>query len=177
MNHNYNPSSQHQSPVYEQNGFAFIQQPLHDTLPTSQTFTPQRMPILQPSPAHPSIQQLHPLIMPSHSTWPSMLTNPASYPPPTVTVPVSAPPVVRGNGTRVATGHSTSSPRKTLTDSDRRRMCQYHLDNPSVKQTEIGGEFYIRTCPVPWNIVPRLLEQEPKGPVILRKNFSLQPTN
>jgi hypothetical protein len=26
-----------------------------------------------------------------------------------------------------------------LTDQDRRRMCQYHEENPSVKQTEIGG--------------------------------------
>jgi hypothetical protein len=26
-----------------------------------------------------------------------------------------------------------------LTDQDRRRMCQYHEDNPTVKQTEIGG--------------------------------------
>jgi hypothetical protein len=32
------------------------------------------------------------------------------------------------------------SPRRTLTDSDRRRMCQYPEENPSVKQTEIGGE-------------------------------------
>lgn len=29
--------------------------------------------------------------------------------------------------------------RRTLTDQDRRRMCQYHEENPSVKQTEIGG--------------------------------------
>ncbi|KAH7360801.1 hypothetical protein BKA65DRAFT_192699 [Rhexocercosporidium sp. MPI-PUGE-AT-0058] len=149
MNHSFNSSSQHQSPVYEQNGFAFIQQPLHhEGLPTSQSYTPQRMPILQPSPAHPSIQQLHPLIMPSHSTWPSMLTNPASYPPPTITVPVSAPPVVRGNGSRAGTGHSTSSPRKTLTDSDRRRMCQYHVDNPTVKQTEIGAMFGVERSTV-----------------------------
>jgi len=39
-------------------------------------------------------------------------------------------------------GHSTqstSSPRRTLTDADRRRMCMFHEENPNVKQTEIGG--------------------------------------
>ena len=33
----------------------------------------------------------------------------------------------------------SKSSRKILTDDDRRRMCQYHEDNPKVKQTEIGG--------------------------------------
>jgi len=32
------------------------------------------------------------------------------------------------------------SPRKMLTDDDRKRICQHHEDNPKVKQTEIGGE-------------------------------------
>ena len=67
-----------------------------------------------------------------------MLTNPASYPPPPVAIPVTAPPLVKGSTGKVPGG--TSTPRKTLTDSDRRRMCQYHEENPSVKQTEIGGE-------------------------------------
>jgi len=34
---------------------------------------------------------------------------------------------------------STSTPRRTLTDMDRRKMCIYHEENPTVKQTEIGG--------------------------------------
>lgn len=34
---------------------------------------------------------------------------------------------------------STNSPRRTLTDADRRRMCLFHEENPTVKQTEIGG--------------------------------------
>lgn len=33
------------------------------------------------------------------------------------------------------------TPRRTLTDADRRRMCLYKRDNPSKKQTEIGGKF------------------------------------
>jgi hypothetical protein len=32
-----------------------------------------------------------------------------------------------------------STPRRTLTDDDRRRMCEYHESHPGVKQTEIGG--------------------------------------
>jgi len=32
------------------------------------------------------------------------------------------------------------SPRKMLTDDDRKKICQHHEDNPKVKQTEIGGE-------------------------------------
>lgn len=34
---------------------------------------------------------------------------------------------------------STSTPRRTLTDLDRRKMCLYHEENPTIKQTEIGG--------------------------------------
>jgi hypothetical protein len=34
----------------------------------------------------------------------------------------------------------SSRPRRALTDHDRRRMCQYHVDNPFVKQAEIGGK-------------------------------------
>jgi hypothetical protein len=69
-----------------------------------------------------------------------MLTNPATYTAPPVAIPPASAPVVKGNGTKLPAIHATPSPRKTLTDSDRRRMCQYHEENPSVKQTEIGGE-------------------------------------
>ena len=131
-------SSQHQSPIYEQGGFGFMQQPVqHKGLPTEQHYT-QR--ISQPPPPHTAHQQLLPLIMPSHPTWPSMLTNPASYSAPPVAIPPASAPVVKGNGTKLPAIHATPSPRKTLTDSDRRRMCQYHEENPTVKQTEIGGK-------------------------------------
>jgi hypothetical protein len=32
-----------------------------------------------------------------------------------------------------------STPRPTLTDDDRRRICEYHESHPLAKQTEIGG--------------------------------------
>jgi len=134
--HNSYNSSQNQSPIYEHGGFGFIQ-PIHHSLPTEPSFPSQRVP--QPPP-HTTHQQLLPLIMPSHPTWPSMLTNPANYSNPPVAIPASAPPLVKGNTPKLPAIHATPTPRKTLTDSDRRRMCQYHEDHPSVKQTEIGGE-------------------------------------
>lgn len=138
LSHSYS-TSQHQSPIYEQNGFQFAQ-PFHQQhgLPTPESFNQQRIaPSPQPQTTH---QQLLPLIMPSHPTWPSMLTNPASYAAPPVAIPPVSAPLVKGNGPKLPSIHATPSPRKTLTDNDRRRMCQYHEENPSVKQTEIGGE-------------------------------------
>jgi hypothetical protein len=80
-----------------------------------------------------------PLPMPSHS-WPSMLTthNPFSAGMPVSTptsVSPSAPmPPVR----KTSTGGST--PRRTLTDDDRRQMCLYHEEHKTAKQTDIGGK-------------------------------------
>lgn len=136
ISNGYN-SSQNQSPIYENGGFGFLQ-PVHHGLPSEAQFPSQRIP--QPLPVHTTHQQLLPLIMPSHPTWPSMLTNPASYANPPVAVPASAPPLIKGNTPKIPAIHAAPSPRKTLTDSDRRRMCQYHEENPSVKQTEIGGK-------------------------------------
>jgi hypothetical protein len=65
--------------------------------------------------------------------WPSMLTNPVDY-----SATLVAPSLVKGNAPRLPSIQATPSLRK-LTDSDRRGMCQYHEENPSVKQTEIGG--------------------------------------
>ncbi|KAH8595813.1 hypothetical protein B0O99DRAFT_144067 [Bisporella sp. PMI_857] len=140
INNNYSSPQTH-SPVYEQQhggdlGSIGFVQPFQQAMPTAPHFNSQRMP--QPLPAHTTHQQLLPLIMPSHPTWPSMLTNPASYSTAPVAIPASAPPLVKGS----SKAHGvTPSPRKTLTDNDRRRMCQYHEDNPSVKQTEIGALF------------------------------------
>lgn len=130
INNNYQ-SSQQQSPMHEYGGYGFMQPMQQHGLPIEPSFT--RMAPPPPATTH---QQLLPLIMPSHPTWPSMLTNPASYSAP----PVAIPPASSSKPPKLPTLHATPSPRKTLTDSDRRRMCQYHEDNPSVKQTEIGGK-------------------------------------
>ncbi|TVY45169.1 Major centromere autoantigen B [Lachnellula subtilissima] len=86
--------------------------------------------------------------MPSHPTWPSMLTNPANYSAPPVAIPPASAPVVRGSITKLPAIHTAPTPRKTLTDNDRRRMCQYHEENPSVKQTEIGAMFGVERSTV-----------------------------
>jgi hypothetical protein len=135
INNGY-PSSQNQSPMYESGGFGFMQ-PLNHGLPTDPSFHNQR--ISQPPPVQ-THQQLLPLIMPSHPTWPSMLTNSGSYSAPPVAIPPATAPLVKGNTPRLPAIHGTSSPRKTLTDKDRRRMCEFHEANPTVKQTEIGGK-------------------------------------
>lgn len=131
-------SSQQQSPVYEHGGFGFMQS-MHG-LPIEPSFNPQRV---QQSASHAAHQQLLPLIMPSHPTWPSMLTHPGSYSAPQVAIPAVAAPLAKGSHKKIPGVHTSTTPRKTLTDSDRRRMCQYHEDNPTVKQTEIGGELKV----------------------------------
>jgi hypothetical protein len=138
ISHSYN-SSQHQSPIYEHGGFGFPMQPVQNHgLPTEPSYNTQR--VSQPPHSLPPHQQLLPLIMPSHPTWPSMLTNPASYSAPPIAIPPASAPLVKGSNTKLPAIHTTPTPRKTLTDNDRRRMCQYHEENPTVKQTEIGGE-------------------------------------
>lgn len=92
-----------------------------------------------PPPHHPALPML---MVPSHPTWPSMLTNPGGF---NTSPPVAIPPASAGvqplKAARPPIPSLASQPRKTLTDDDRRRMCQYHIDNPSMKQTEIGALF------------------------------------
>lgn len=96
-----------------------------------------------------SPQPLHPLVtMPQ---WPSQITNPSENSPPTTMLshrpilPLSkttdaVPKLAASPASDRKSSHTTTTSRRTLTDSDRRRMCEYHSENPNVKQTEIGGE-------------------------------------
>ncbi|KAG9239232.1 hypothetical protein BJ875DRAFT_220465 [Amylocarpus encephaloides] len=159
ISHGYS-SSQHQSPIYETGGYSFLQPAQqHHGMPIAPSFNdPQRMqrrqqqqqqqqqpqPQPQPLPSHPPPphQQLLPLIMPSHPTWPSMLTNPAAtYSPAPVPIPAVSAPVVKGNANAKPLGHGATTARKTLSDNDRRLMCQYSEEHPSAKQSEIGNLF------------------------------------
>ncbi|KAK4190110.1 hypothetical protein QBC35DRAFT_112496 [Podospora australis] len=102
---------------------------------------PQLHPIHQPHPTH---TQLPMPLMPSHqptTTWPSMLTNPNTYGSHSAP-PVAIPPVTTPLKTsKLPAIQTTSQPRKTLTDDDRRAMCQYAADHPDAKQTDIGARF------------------------------------
>ncbi|KIM95037.1 hypothetical protein OIDMADRAFT_60194 [Oidiodendron maius Zn] len=158
------PSSQNQSPLFEQGGFGFIQ-PMNHGLPADQSFHTQR--ISQPPPVQ-THQQLLPLIMPSHPTWPSMLTNSGNYSAPPVAIPPASAPLVKGNNLRATATHGTSSPRKTLTDKERRRMCEFHEANPTVKQTEIGAMFGVER-----STVSKVLRQREK--YLFPEDRSLSP--
>lgn len=126
----------HQSPVQDYNGFSNYAPLPMEPLYTAAMHPPQP----PPRTTHP---QLQPLIMPQ---WPSMLTSQSTYVPPIFPsapvpiTPASATPVSAVSATSTHSGRTSSTPRKTLTDADRRRMCLYHEEHPTVKQTEIGGE-------------------------------------
>ena len=129
-----NDRSPHESPLHEYNGFGFMSS---THIPLDSIYN---RPIQSSYTANPP---LHPLIMPQ---WPSQITNPSEGPPPVIRLPRPIAPV-----SAIVTPHSAppalppsapapSTARKTLTDQDRRKMCQYHEDHPTVKQTEIGGK-------------------------------------
>ncbi|KAI9824156.1 MAG: hypothetical protein M1819_000919 [Sarea resinae] len=157
----YNP--QHQSPVNEYNGFGFM---APHSMPMEPTYSLNRM--SQPS----THQQPHPLIMPQ---WPSMLTSQSSFPAPLAPImpnssQVPSPASATGTGTpqtpapvplptsaSIAATQSGPTPRRTLTDADRRRMCLYHEENPTVKQTEIGAMFGVER-----STVSKVLRQKDK---------------
>lgn len=121
------------------------------SLPAPSTFDPTyHGSSYQPSYSAP--QPLQPLN--TATVWPSQLTNPSppsSRSPPTALplLPRPLAPLEQEVPNEVETDPSpppapkasttASTSRRTLTDNDRRRMCQYHEDNPTVKQTEIGG--------------------------------------
>lgn len=90
------------------------------------------------NPPRPHHHQLQPLIMPQ---WPSMMTSQSSYAPPIMpAMPVTSMPISPPIPTPSQTSHTAPTPRRTLTDTDRRRMCLYHEENPTTKQSEIGGK-------------------------------------
>ncbi|OCL06415.1 CenpB-DNA-bind-domain-containing protein [Glonium stellatum] len=136
--------SQHQSPVQEYNGFAFTPLPMEPLYTTGM------------HPPRTTHQQLQPLIMPQ---WPSMLTSQSSYVPPIF--PTAPVPITPASATPVSAtstrSHTSSTPRKTLTDADRRRMCLYHEEHPTVKQTEIGAMFGVER-----STVSKVLRQKEK---------------
>lgn len=131
--HNY--QSQHQSPIHEYSGYSW------DSPPTSMNPVFES-PVHHPRPSH---HYLQPLIT---TQWPSMLATQSPYTPASQNSsatsavqqqpPASAPPQLPSSHSPAT---NSTTPRRTLTDADRRRMCQYHEEHPKKKQTEIGGKF------------------------------------
>lgn len=84
--------------------------------------------------------QLQPLVMPQ---WPSMIKSQST---PTIQPGYSSqvqPNILSALQTPVSAASTTSAsaPRKTLTDNDRRRICQHAEDHPKSKQSEIAGVY------------------------------------
>ncbi|KAI0155859.1 hypothetical protein BJ166DRAFT_594069 [Pestalotiopsis sp. NC0098] len=90
---------------------------------------------------------IHPQSTTSQVSWPSLRTNPSqSYGNAPIRIPPRATPPLKQQPKLPSL--TTSTPRKTLTNEDRRRMCQYAEDHPNVKQTEIGLKFGVERSTV-----------------------------
>lgn len=133
------PHSHHGTPAQEYSGFQF-------TSPPPPLETSAFDPAMHQRQIH---QHLQPLVMPQ---WPSMLNSQSHppfqqmFPPPTQPIqpiqpiqPMSITPIA--TPVSAASARSSSTPRKTLTDLDRKRMCQYAEEHPNSKQTDIGGTY------------------------------------
>ena len=132
-----NGGGQHSTtPMHEYSGYSFTTSPV---MPIEPAYTVPRPP---PYTSHQQLQPLHPLI--TMAPWPSMLTSSqASYSAPVLPTAPLVTPISASTTSATVTPVTTtggSTPRRTLTDDDRRRMCEYHESHPGVKQTEIGGE-------------------------------------
>ncbi|KAK5173789.1 uncharacterized protein LTR77_002470 [Saxophila tyrrhenica] len=159
MPHIY-PHSSHGTPVQEFTGFNFG----HPQMP------------MEPAAfgggiqQRPAVQQLQPLVMPQ---WPSMLNSqsPSNYQHvfPQPLQPIQ--PMSMGQSqtpVSASSARSATTPRKTLTDSDRKRMCQYAEDHPNSKQTEIGAIFGVER-----STVSKVLRQKEK--YLLKEEGSQSP--
>ena len=128
------PHSHHGTPAQEYSGFAF-----------SSPQMPMEASGFSSMPQRSTHQHLQPLIMPQ---WPSMLNSQAHtpfqgiYPQPLQPVqPIQPMPLgLLHTPVSAVSSRAVPTPRKTLSDLDRKRMCQYADEHPSAKQTEIGGE-------------------------------------
>ncbi|RAK99041.1 uncharacterized protein BO80DRAFT_143604 [Aspergillus ibericus CBS 121593] len=124
---------------------------------------------------------------PPPSSWPSMISHHGPFPDPVVPpMPIlQAPPVIapapiipapprksstsKPSTNKSSTGKSSSgkpstgkpngnsTPRRTLTDEDRRQMCLYHEENKTAKQTDIGALFGVER-----STVSKVLRQKDK---------------
>ncbi|KAB5558648.1 hypothetical protein GE09DRAFT_962675 [Coniochaeta sp. 2T2.1] len=148
-------------PEYNANNFSFMPSITHGLPSESLTRMPPPPPphsMAQNQTTLPQLnQQLPMLVMPSHATWPSMLTNPNhnsysshSAPPTRMSIPpIQVTPRVQATlKTKLPALHTQPVPRKTLTDDDRKRMCQYAEDHPHAKQTDIGARFGVERSTV-----------------------------
>ncbi|KFY75375.1 hypothetical protein V499_04664 [Pseudogymnoascus sp. VKM F-103] len=150
-------SPQQTSPMYEYQNYQLMNHGLPLSLPEHPTFP--RMP---PPPAHqqtllpllpaPAWMNNNPAMSNFPATMPSMLTNPGGHPTRQVRM---APNSARVRASKPSPQHGGG--RKCLTDEAKRRICQIHMDNPSMKQAQIGAQFNVER-----STVSKVLRQKEK---------------
>ncbi|KAE9984886.1 hypothetical protein BLS_000969 [Venturia inaequalis] len=142
--------SHHQPSIHDHNGFIFA--PLQEqpsmygtsSMPPPRTTYPQ----LQPHITSPQLpmgypSEYRPNQLKSQSLGQSQFPSPYSMTGHIASAPVCAPaPPPRGSG------RTSSNPRKTLTDVDRRNMCIYAEKHPDRKQNDIGAMFGVERSTV-----------------------------
>ncbi|KLJ11554.1 hypothetical protein EMPG_13261 [Blastomyces silverae] len=125
--------SQHQSPINEFNGFTYGSSPVMPVEPSYSMSIPQPY----------TSQQLLPLSTPSQ--WPSMLTTQSTFPPvPLPPMPMPSMPSLHPIHTAPITT-TAPTPRRTLTDNDRRRMSLFGVERSTVSKVLRQKEKYL--CP------------------------------
>lgn len=139
MSNAYSSSPQtSMSPMHEFPPFEY-----HPTtpMPMEPSYTMPR-----PSPFAASHAQMPPpLIMPHSGLWPSMLASQpqSNYQIPILPSGVLQTPLSASTGSDMTpTSAKASNSRRKLTDDERRQMCIEAEQNPTMKQTQIGGMSY-----------------------------------
>jgi hypothetical protein len=87
-----------------------------------------------------------PLIMPQNGIWPSMIAAQShqqpNYPPTILPAASIQTPLSAGTESDMTPSSAkTTTSRRKLTDEERRQMCMEAEQNPTMKQTQIGGMF------------------------------------
>jgi len=121
------PHSHHGTPAHEHTGFAWPDPSSNSDIGHPSTSAPYYQPSTAQSPPIPP--------------WPSQLSSFVPAIPPVyeqqvfmTTMPMAPPAVLSIEDG----GKPTSTGRRTLSDEDRKRMCEYAQDHPGMKQLEIG---------------------------------------
>jgi len=127
------PHSHHGTPAHEYTGFAWPDPSFNSGMSHPSTSAQYYQSSTAQSPPIPP--------------WPSQLSSfvpamPPVYEPqavPMITMPMAPPAIlsIEDGGKPISTG------RRTLSDEDRKKMCEYAQDHPGMKQLEIGRKFAI----------------------------------
>lgn len=125
------PESPHGTPAYECTGFAWTVPNIDSDTSHSSASSPLQQPRIANTPPIPQ--------------WPSQLGDIVSRRTPLCEqyLPMTTMPIDPLPTTSIEDGMSIrsrpkSKPRRTLTDEDRKRMCEYAQANPGMKQIDIG---------------------------------------